>query len=126
MSHPSLPHNCYYSMMNERLSQALQSTERLPLCAKKFIGFTFEMTAVRSPWRSAKTSPEMMPILFLFFTWNFLLKYKKEKMCVVFTCSSESWEMWFTEAYDSILGLKWFTMALKDKIKQHEDFPQVQ
>lgn len=31
------------------------------------------------------------------------------------TCSSDSWEMWFTAAYDSILGLKWLMMALKYK-----------
>lgn len=37
---------------------------------------------------------------------------------VVFTCSSDSWEMWFTAAYDSILGLKWLMMALEHKKKQ--------
>ena len=31
------------------------------------------------------------------------------------TWSSESCEMWFTAAYDSIFGLKWFIMALKHK-----------
>lgn len=30
-----------------------------------------------------------------------------------FTCSSDSWEMWLTAAYDSILGLKWLMMALR-------------
>lgn len=31
----------------------------------------------------------------------------------VSTCSSDSWEMWLTAAYDSILGLKWLMMALR-------------
>lgn len=31
------------------------------------------------------------------------------------TWSSESWDMWFTAAYDSIFGLKWLMMALKQR-----------
>lgn len=54
--------------------------------------------------------------------WSSILFYKQllvrmwgEVKCVAFTCSSDSWEMWFTAAYDSILGLKWLMMALQEK-----------
>lgn len=58
--------------------------------------------------------PEML-LKFIFIYMKLLVGVQKEEKCVVFTCSSDSWEMWFTAAYDSILGLKWLMMALKDK-----------
>lgn len=66
-------------------------------------------------------SPEFTPnglevlLKFILIHKQLLVVVYKEVTFFVFTCSSDSWEMWFTAAYDSILGLKWLMMALQDK-----------
>lgn len=99
----SVIHFCITSLMNILSKEnavshwnTLKHRECFPLFAEKFISFTFFLNDTAVPW------------------FSFKAEYKEVK-CAAFTCSSDSWEMWFTAAYDSILGLKWLIMALKDK-----------